>query len=140
MRESRRVIVASKKGRHFTQGRGRTNSIVIRSEKRENHKNSTHTKIKFYIIFINLFSVIDIIKTQWRDAIFWGWGSGALARHRTKNRNRQLYVSKKKMTVPMLKLYFKSFLFNCIFFQGCIFKILTIGGGVRGGMGRGNSV
>ena len=25
---------------------------IIRSEKWENHKNSTHTKIKFYIIFI----------------------------------------------------------------------------------------
>ena len=31
---------------------------VIRSEKSENHKNSTHTKIKFYIIFI-FFSKTD---------------------------------------------------------------------------------
>ena len=28
---------------------------VIRSEKEENHKNSTHTKIKFYIIFFSFF-------------------------------------------------------------------------------------
>ena len=32
---------------------------VIRSEKLEYHKNSTHSKIKFYIIFI-FFSMMDI--------------------------------------------------------------------------------
>ena len=29
---------------------------IIHSEKQENHKNSTQTKIKFYIIFIYIFS------------------------------------------------------------------------------------
>ena len=37
--------------------RGREGGI-IRSEKWENHKNSTHNKIKFYIIFIYTFFLI----------------------------------------------------------------------------------
>ena len=41
-------------------GKGRAGG-VIRSENWEHHKNSTHTKIKFYIIFIIIiFSTIDI--------------------------------------------------------------------------------
>ena len=38
------------------QGAGKGRAVgVIRSEKLENHKNSTHTKIKFPIIFISIF-------------------------------------------------------------------------------------
>ena len=40
---------------------------VIRSEKWENHRNSTHTKIKFLIIFIQFFfSTMDIEKFSWK--------------------------------------------------------------------------
>ena len=35
---------------------------AIHSEKFENHKNSTHTKIKFYVTFINLFFLWRILK------------------------------------------------------------------------------
>ena len=54
------IIVALKKWGHSTQERGRTNYIVMRSEKIENHKNSNHTKINFYIIFIKKNYTIDI--------------------------------------------------------------------------------
>ena len=47
---------------------------VIRSEKLVNHKNSTHSKVKFYIIFISFFfSMMDI-------KIFTYWGSGAVSK------------------------------------------------------------
>ena len=39
---------------------GGAGDYVIHSEKFENHKNSTHSKIKLYIIFIIFFSTTDI--------------------------------------------------------------------------------
>ena len=36
-------------------GQGGWAEGIIRSEKWENHKNSTHTKIQFYIIYIKFF-------------------------------------------------------------------------------------
>ena len=47
---------------------------VILSEERENHKNSTHSKIKFYIIFISFcFPMMDIQNFQ-RGGKGEGWG------------------------------------------------------------------
>ena len=47
---------------------------AIRSEKRENYKNWTHTKIKFPIIFIQIFFLYDgYIKFSW----LWGRGGGS---------------------------------------------------------------
>ena len=47
------IVVSLKWGLPATlEGGGRTNQIVIRSEKFENHKKSSHSKIKFYMIFM----------------------------------------------------------------------------------------
>ena len=59
-------------------GKGRADGVIY-SEKWENHKNSTHTKIKFYIIWI-FFSTMNIKNftnwvggagLRWVELIFW---------------------------------------------------------------------
>ena len=43
---------------------------VIHSEKLENHKNSAYIKIKFYIIFTDFFSMMNIRFLPWVDGIY----------------------------------------------------------------------
>ena len=81
-------------------GQGEQTVGIIHSEKLENHKNSTHTKIQFYIISIILFfSMMDI-------TIF----TNAGVRRQASGRQGVLSVHKNEKitrTVPILKSNFK---------------------------------
>ena len=81
MRESMRVIAASKKGdMNMTLGGGgtQTRSLSVQKNEKITRTVSTYTKIKFYIIFIYyIFSTMDIKSfTNWE-----GGGKGGVVIH-----------------------------------------------------------
>ena len=75
---------------NLDEARGAAGSL-IRSEKWENHKNSTHTKIKFYIIFFFRWILKILI---WEAKGLARGGQGALSIQKNKKITR---------TVPILK-------------------------------------
>ena len=100
---------------------GRAGGIIC-SEKLENYKNSTHTKIQFYIISI-FFSMMDItiFTDGGRSACRQGQAGGVIRSEKWENHKDSTHT---KIKFPIT--------FISIFFLRWIFKIFLTGGGGGG--------
>ena len=104
-RESWYVIIIMMDIKNFANGGGGgVGCYVIHPEKWENHKNSTHSKIKLCIIFIDFFFLCWILKFLYMGGQ--GGGQGRLSVQKNEKITR---------AVPILKLNFMSFSFKYFF-------------------------
>ena len=86
-----------------------------RSEKLENHTNNTHTKIKFYIIFIIFFfSTMDIKSfTHWRGQ--GGWAGGIICSEKWEYHKNSTHT-KIKFPITFISIFFLRWIFNFFFY------------------------